>query len=161
MNWTCIAALGLVFLAGCTEQRAPQQTLSAKSIALSEKSIERSAARDKLLDDIKQGRVPVRSLKDSEKQVIEAVVKDKLKDPDSAKFDWPPLVGKEPSAYCGLVNAKNSFGGYSGKRPYIVVPIIRNGIIRTAVLIGMATVDANSSENQAIMTTCSYDGYIF
>jgi hypothetical protein len=45
------------------------------------------------------------------KAVIEAV-KAQLKDPDSAQFKG--IVQSGPSTYCGWVNAKNGFGGYSG-----------------------------------------------
>ncbi|MGE4351556.1 MAG: hypothetical protein AB7E52_05130 [Bdellovibrionales bacterium] len=50
-------------------------------------------------------------------------VRDALKDPDSAKF-YAMKAGKDPSGVitvCGLVNAKNGFGGYTGKKPFIGV----------------------------------------
>lgn len=44
---------------------------------------------------------------------VEKTVKQQLKDPDSAQF-------KDINGRCGLVNAKNSYGGYTGfKRFYI------------------------------------------
>jgi hypothetical protein len=45
-------------------------------------------------------------------------VKDALKDPESARFKGE-FVGKD-GAVCGLVNAKNSYGGYGGFERYIV-----------------------------------------
>jgi hypothetical protein len=45
-------------------------------------------------------------------------VKDALKDPESARFK-SDFIGKE-GAVCGLVNAKNSYGGYGGFERYIV-----------------------------------------
>jgi hypothetical protein len=45
-------------------------------------------------------------------------VKEMLKDPDSAKFRTE-FVGKD-GAVCGFVNAKNSYGGYSGFERYVV-----------------------------------------
>jgi hypothetical protein len=45
-------------------------------------------------------------------------VKEILKDPDSAKFRTE-FVGKD-GAVCGFVNAKNSYGGYSGFERYVV-----------------------------------------
>lgn len=40
-----------------------------------------------------------------------------LKDPDSAKFG--KVVFREPGVICGYVNAKNSFGGYTGEQAFI------------------------------------------
>lgn len=59
-----------------------------------------------------------RELSVKEKQVIEAVAKEQLKDPDSAKFTWQDYRGGE--TYCAYVNAKNSYGGYSGDELLIV-----------------------------------------
>lgn len=47
----------------------------------------------------------------------QVVVKNSLKDPDSAEFGEAHYTGK---AVCGLVNAKNGFGGYSGFKRYVV-----------------------------------------
>lgn len=49
-------------------------------------------------------------------------VRAELKDPDSAKFRGVKLEkgddGK-PYAYCGWVNAKNGYGGYTGENYFI------------------------------------------
>lgn len=52
-----------------------------------------------------------------ERFAIEAEVKRSLKDPASANFRWLPSAAQD-GAYCGLVNAKNSYGGYTGFQPY-------------------------------------------
>ncbi len=58
---------------------------------------------------------------------IESGVRDGLKDPDSAKFRGFRASAKQPkdpkaavSTYnvCGYVNAKNSYGGYTGAMPF-------------------------------------------
>lgn len=46
-----------------------------------------------------------------------------LKDPDSARF---PVIYARKSAsgliyYCGLVNSRNSFGGYTGNQPFFAM----------------------------------------
>lgn len=46
------------------------------------------------------------------------LIKNSLKDPDSAKFK-DVKIG-ENNGVVGLVNAKNSFGGYNGFKPFIV-----------------------------------------
>lgn len=53
----------------------------------------------------------------------ENMVKDFLKDPDSAQFSNTFHV-KQPNGdeiLCGAVNAKNGFGGYTGYTPFVVV----------------------------------------
>lgn len=62
------------------------------------------------------------------KELVQASIKDALKDPDSAKFsEFSPLrkevmVEKNNFVYgystCVFVNAKNSYGGYTGKQLY-------------------------------------------
>lgn len=51
----------------------------------------------------------------------EIEVRDKLKDPDSAKFgfSWSNKVVGGEEYVCGSVNSKNGFGGYAGERKYI------------------------------------------
>lgn len=44
-------------------------------------------------------------------------IKKSLKDPDSAKFG---KVFYRNNSVCGLVNSRNSFGGYSGDKAYVV-----------------------------------------
>lgn len=67
-------------------------------------------------------------LTEKEKVIIMKAVKSELKDPESARFKWPKLakdVDMKSDAvainYCGLVNAKNSYGGYVGDRPFNAV----------------------------------------
>lgn len=68
---------------------------------------------------------------------IETAVKATLKDPDSARFNWPfgfafgqykPVWGRRPPpgwVTCGTINAKNGYGGYTGQ--YAVVGVVDNG----------------------------------
>ena len=49
--------------------------------------------------------------------VAREAVKDRLKDPDSAKFKSEKING---TTVCGEVNSKNSYGGYIGFKRYIV-----------------------------------------
>lgn len=51
-----------------------------------------------------------------------AVVKAGLKDPGSAQFSELRVVGAEmQQRVCGLVNAKNSYGGYTGNQRFLVM----------------------------------------
>lgn len=66
----------------------------------------------------------ISACKPSEKDFIsigEGIVKDSLKDPESAKFSSFFHASSENEGYvCGDVNAKNSYGGYTGKKPYFI-----------------------------------------
>lgn len=70
----------------------------------------------------------------------ELIIKNKLKDPNSAEIAWDGLFTKrqfKPSIFsrkingyvgCGLVNAKNSYGGYVGKTRFVVIFKDINGV---------------------------------
>ncbi|EKQ7193190.1 hypothetical protein OGU21_15100 [Klebsiella oxytoca] len=64
-----------------------------------------------------------RKAKEEERQQLNDIlnarehIKVKLKDPSSAKFSGEFIGGN--GAICGYVNAKNSFGGYTGESRYI------------------------------------------
>jgi hypothetical protein len=65
----------------------------------------------------------------------EDVVKGRLKDPESADFR-NVSVAQDGLTVCGEVNAKNSFGGYVGYRPFLTVgdyvDIAKDGRLETA-----------------------------
>lgn len=70
------------------------------------------------VSSIPQG-APV-TLTDDMRAAVEAGVKRRLKDPNSAMFDRIQASRINENAYnvCGFVNAKNSFGGYNGNAPF-------------------------------------------
>lgn len=73
--------------------------------------------------------VPV-SLSPDEVSVIQNGVRGFLKDPASAIFSGTPLAARAPNGEitaCGMVNAKNSYGGYTGAGPYIAK--VRGGVV--------------------------------
>lgn len=60
-----------------------------------------------------------RDLTATEKKVIATAYGRLLKDPHSAQYQWPqipvkPQTQNAQTAYCFQVNAKNSYGGYTG-----------------------------------------------
>lgn len=69
------------------------------------------------------------------REIIESTIREQLKDPDSAKFSGfteprkEVMVEQRNFVYgyssCVFVNAKNSYGGYTGKQLYWA--FIRNG----------------------------------
>jgi hypothetical protein len=74
--------------------------------------------------------------------LAEEALRARLKDPDSAKFTWPygfrygtfRLGSKSAEGWitCGTVNAKNSFGGYTGSAATLTV--IRDGAVIVALI---------------------------
>lgn len=78
-----------------------------------------------------EGQLPFRvldlSAEDAQAAALDAVAtaKDRLKDPDSAKFAGLRVLrfnghGKVYVMTCGQLNAKNSYGGYVGTKPFWV-----------------------------------------
>jgi hypothetical protein len=60
-------------------------------------------------------------LTDSQLRSIHQAVREKLKDPESARFGRI-VAGKDTKdiiSVCGLVNARNGFGGYTGETPFL------------------------------------------
>lgn len=77
----------------------------------------------------------ITACKPSEKDFIslgEGVVREGLKDPDSAKFNsFYHSSGDSDGYVCGHVNAKNSYGGYTGNKPFFVYIDTINGELKS------------------------------
>lgn len=63
-----------------------------------------------------------RPVTDIELVTYSTVIKNSLKDPDSAKFaDWSGYdLSNGDRVICGKLNAKNSFGAYNGYEPFYI-----------------------------------------
>lgn len=64
----------------------------------------------------------LRDLTAAEKKLLADGFAKGLKDPLSAQFQWtkvPKKFASEMIDYCGMVNAKNSYGGYVGAMPFM------------------------------------------
>ncbi len=82
-----------------------------------------------------------------------------LKDPESAKFyDVATIkVGGSPYAVCGYVNAKNSFGAYTGpRRFYIPLDAPQNLVL--AVPLEERGAEDYANVDGMFATLCSGDG---
>ena len=91
-----------------------------------------------------------RELLPKEKGLIANAVKQQLKDPDSAKFFWQDYKGGD--IYCAHVNAKNSYGGFSGKA--LVLAGIKNDA-RGEIISAEASIRSDSMMN----SICTDAGY--
>jgi len=99
-----------------------------------------------------------RELSGAEKSVISKSILESLKDPESARFKWPPYVDGS-DLYCGYVNAKNSFGGYVGDARFAAFVVIVDGEIRVSAPVGIATGDPSDPTSRAVEATCAKKGY--
>ena len=65
----------------------------------------------------------MRPLAPTEKAALAKTLSQTLKDPNAAQFKWLPVAasGSGPIGYCGLVNLKNSSGGYVGFRRFFAM----------------------------------------
>ena len=74
-------------------------------------------------------------LSDSQVRIAVDAVLRRLKDPDSVRA-WPAVLhyadGGQNLAVCGLINARNSFGGYTGDQFYLVI-MSRDATMATAI----------------------------
>jgi hypothetical protein len=128
--------LGLLLLCGCANNAAhlPQQELPAPTM---------------------------RQFSDKEKAALTVALSQTLKDPESARFKWLPLAdyaGTNPVGYCGWVNAKNSYGGYTGfKRFFAMINRGPNGEFSTGSIEHIEersnpVLDRNASVGDAVTT---------
>lgn len=80
----------------------------------------------------------------------------RLIDPDSAKIEWPrgfllgswkPLLSKRYDGYwtCGVINARNRMGGYTGSTSFVVV-LSKNGIVEYTEIGGVTANDILSTQ---------------
>ena len=99
----------------------------------------------------------LRDLNAAEKTKIIQAIKQNLKDPNSALFKLGK-VDQEISQYCGMVNAKNSYGGYTGDVPFLAA-ISRDSTSVNATLIALGTVDPESAKSEAVYSMCANSGY--
>jgi len=93
---------------------------------------------------------------EEKKFLIEALSRD-LKDPGSAQFRWAQIpVPSTPTGavhYCATVNAKNSYGGYVGQKPFIAVIGFVNNKMSMAGMVALSGSD--EYQDQPISALCT------
>jgi hypothetical protein len=93
------------------------------------------------------------SLSETQFGIVKASVIERLKDPESARFG-KYVAGSSKSGditVCGFVNAKNSFGGYTGDRPYF-------GLLFNDKLFVVIGISESDTDVQATMKVCADNG---
>ncbi len=77
-----------------------------------------------------------------------------MKDPDSARFDGTFSAAQDADGViyvCGYVNGKNSFGGYSGSKPF-------NGILSKSGFFATVSIANTTAEVTVTRTMCERYG---
>lgn len=92
-----------------------------------------------------------RPLSPAEQKVVSDSISTGLKDPGSAQFKFPPIAmirtKNNGIAYCVLINAKNSYGGYVGfSYAYMIVFTDSADHVNEVHLISLASPDDNADE---------------
>lgn len=85
--------------------------------------------------------------------LVQEGVRESLKDPDSARFG-SMAAARLPGGglfVCGFVNAKNSFGGYTGDQLF-------NGLLSQGVAFLPVKIASGDIENQAVRQVCAESG---
>lgn len=119
----CSVALTLIPTVGCTslvdaDIRRETAIEQREGAASQQKALE-------LVGRLMQGNTPLNF-----RAQATAYLKSNLKDPYSARISFAPPKGP---LVCGLLNAKNSFGAYSGATPFYIV-FGETGAIKRAVV---------------------------
>lgn len=120
LTWIIAAIFGLPFLAGVIgasfsdkNSTTTNQTSSSEHEPSKFASLEKFDAPETEFDSETATKV----------YILEQVITKNMKDPESAKFqNWHYVKAskKLPATFCGQVNAKNSFGGYTGFKHFFI-----------------------------------------
>lgn len=93
------------------------------------------------------------TLSDAQQEQVKADVKSKLKDPDSARFGTMAASKSAEGVVmvCGWVNAKNSYGGYTGEMPFYGIFVYSTKFI-------LNDIGSDKYDSYAIITVCERRG---
>jgi hypothetical protein len=110
-NLRVLLLIGVWFLQACSMGPTEADFAAARQRDAQIRAQEMQATRAHL-----QAKIRATSLPANYQQVIDAYFVTTLKDPDSRRI----VYGSNPygSLVCGTVNARNSFGGYTGQQPF-------------------------------------------
>lgn len=92
-------------------------------------------------------------LKSSQVESVKRGVKKALKDPESARFDSLRAgVDKDQvTVVCGLVNARNAYGGYTGPQPFM-------GVLMSVGIFVPVAVGGDRTAQEVTASACSQMG---
>jgi hypothetical protein len=96
------------------------------------------------------------------RKAIMAAVGDKLLDGESARYRWPNEPVKPHAGYCGFVNAKNSYGAYTGFKPFEILGLHSNNPNDHHVFVAFSVELSSTDEDlwkKVILPQCIEMGY--
>lgn len=97
------------------------------------------------------------TLPPSDVEVVKRDVASSLKDPQSAVFGEmaASISSRGVVQVCGMVNARNSFGGYTGHKPFLGVLATNTSGQR---VFGVSAVGGTDTESLAVLMVCKRNG---
>lgn len=106
------------------------------------------------------GNAYARALLPEEIAIVESTVKKTLKAPYSAHFEHGDFLETEKnSLYCGLVNAKNSYGAYTGNQLFSVMLMKNDRGEFKALSMDKNFADDKPLDQEIIAASCASAGY--
>lgn len=103
-----------------------------------------------------------RPLSAEDVKIVQDGVRQSLKDPLSATFG--PMTaaqeGKDNSWVCGVVNAKNSFGGYTGDKPYMGMLVHMDTGAKKLQMFRVTSMGGTDSATLATIEMCKRYGVV-
>jgi hypothetical protein len=100
-----------------------------------------------------------RELTPEEKAAVEITVREEMMDPDAAKFTFAEFPVESSHVYCGLVNGKNAYGAYVGKKLFAVFLIKNDKGEYKALSLNTNKSTGEPSSQDVISATCAGAGY--
>ncbi|ESY88350.1 hypothetical protein X739_00755 [Mesorhizobium sp. LNHC220B00] len=90
-------------------------------------------------------------------EVVKRYVTESLKDPGSATFGSvsASITDRGVVTVCGMVNSKNSYGGYAGQTPFIGILATNTSGQRVFGVVGMGGTDDQST---SVLSLCQRNG---
>lgn len=93
----------------------------------------------------------------AEKAAVLSVMQSHLKDPASAQYRW---LAKRPGGhYCGMVNAKNSYGGYIGFQPFALILDDKLGLLKPLPVVMLASGNPDDPMSRVVRSACTEHGF--
>ena len=103
------------------------------------------------------------TLNEEQIAIVKEGIKRSLKDPNSADFGAMKAADTDKKGIvhvCGTVNAKNSFGGYSGQSPYVGVLGSMESEGKTVGLFTLTSLGNTKRDASVVMSMCKQLGVI-
>lgn len=92
----------------------------------------------------------------AERTIIKKQFENILNDERTARFKWTKVINQ--NSYCAYVNAKNSFGAYTGWERYFISTTVDfdTGVLKSA---GVPVITSNDRDASLACSIYGYTGY--